>query len=65
METWLAMSLRTTSARTTAPTAPATAAAALDAPRRTYTPDYRYVLLLGMMCALPAVSTDIYLPGSS
>ncbi|MBD7919543.1 Bcr/CflA family efflux MFS transporter [Cellulomonas sp. Sa3CUA2] len=25
-------------------------------------PDARYVLLLGTMCALPAVSTDIYLP---
>jgi len=29
---------------------------------RTYRPDYRYILLLGMMCALPAISTDIYLP---
>ncbi|MFI2753520.1 multidrug effflux MFS transporter [Cellulomonas sp. P22] len=28
----------------------------------TYVPDARYVLLLGAMCALPAVSTDIYLP---
>ena len=31
-----------------------------DAPR--YRPDARHVLLLGAMCALPAVSTDIYLP---
>ncbi|MFS0704099.1 multidrug effflux MFS transporter [Cellulomonas sp. 179-A 9B4 NHS] len=28
----------------------------------TYRPDWRYVLLLGSMTALPAVSTDIYLP---
>ncbi len=27
-----------------------------------YRPDWRYVLLLGSMTALPAVSTDIYLP---
>lgn len=40
-------------------TPPATAA---DAPRATYRPDARYVLLLGTMAALPAVSTDIYLP---
>ncbi|GAA4627751.1 multidrug effflux MFS transporter [Cellulomonas oligotrophica] len=33
-----------------------------DAPRATYRPDARYVLLLGTMAALPAVSTDIYLP---
>ena len=31
-----------------------------DAPA--YRPDARYVLLLGAMCALPAISTDIYLP---
>ncbi len=53
------MSLRTTSPGTTAPTA---ATAGVDAPRRTYTPDYRYILLLGLMCALPAISVDIYLP---
>ena len=53
------MSLRTASPHTTAPTA---ATAGLDAPQRTYTPDVRYVLLLGLMCALPAISTDIYLP---
>ncbi|WP_426594650.1 multidrug effflux MFS transporter [Cellulomonas sp. McL0617] len=53
------MSLRTTSPATTAPTA---AAADRAAPQRTYTPDVRYVLLLGMMCALPAISVDIYLP---
>lgn len=40
-------------------TPPATPA---DAPRATYRPDARYVLLLGTMAALPAVSTDIYLP---
>ena len=62
METWLAMSLRTTAPRMTAPTAPAPAAVGLDVPRRTYTPDFRYVLLLGLMCALPAFSVDIYLP---
>ncbi|MCR6689250.1 Bcr/CflA family efflux MFS transporter [Cellulomonas sp.] len=28
----------------------------------TYRPNARYVLLLGMMCALPAISNDIYLP---
>src|SRR6218665_3489647 len=56
------MSLRTASPRTTAPTAPNPAAVALDEPRPAYTPDVRYVLLLGLMCALPAVSVDIYLP---
>ena len=29
---------------------------------RTYQPNARYVLLLGLMCALPAVTSDIYLP---
>ena len=27
-----------------------------------YQPNARYVLLLGLMCALPAVTSDIYLP---
>ncbi|WP_307858012.1 multidrug effflux MFS transporter [Cellulomonas fulva] len=31
-----------------------------DAPA--YRPNAKYVLLLGMMCALPAISNDIYLP---
>jgi DHA1 family bicyclomycin/chloramphenicol resistance-like MFS transporter len=53
------MSLRTAPPSTTAPTE---APAGLEAPQRTYTPDVRYVLLLGLMCALPAISTDIYLP---
>ncbi len=39
---------------------PATASAPADAPR--YRPDAKHVLLLGTMAALPAVSTDIYLP---
>lgn len=29
---------------------------------RTYQPNAKYVLLLGLMCALPAVTSDIYLP---
>jgi len=33
-----------------------------DAAAPTYRPDYRHVLLLGLMCALPAISVDIYLP---
>ncbi|GIG40344.1 multidrug effflux MFS transporter [Cellulomonas phragmiteti] len=40
--------------------APAGAAPADDAPR--YRPDAKHILLLGTMAALPAVSTDIYLP---
>src|SRR5674476_1117700 len=28
----------------------------------TYQPNVKYVLLLGLMCALPAVTSDIYLP---
>lgn len=39
---------------------PASADPAADAPA--YRPNARYVLLLGLMCALPAISTDIYLP---
>jgi DHA1 family bicyclomycin/chloramphenicol resistance-like MFS transporter len=27
-----------------------------------YQPNAKYVLLLGLMCALPAVTSDIYLP---
>ena len=27
-----------------------------------YQPNVKYVLLLGLMCALPAVTSDIYLP---
>ncbi|WP_087509546.1 Bcr/CflA family efflux MFS transporter [Cellulomonas iranensis] len=44
------------------PGAPGTAGAAdaPDSPR--YRPDAKHVLLLGTMAALPAVSTDIYLP---
>ena len=38
--------------------APATGAA----PAPQYRPNAKYVLLLGLMCALPAISTDIYLP---
>jgi len=40
--------------------APGAAPAPTDAP--VHRPDARHVLLLGTMCALPAVSTDIYLP---
>lgn len=39
---------------------PAPAGATADAP--VHRPDARHVLLLGVMAALPAVSTDIYLP---
>lgn len=46
-----------TAQRTQPPSVPTDAA-----PARTYRPDARYVLLLGMMCALPAISNDIYLP---
>ena len=42
------------------PPAPAPASPTADAP--VHRPDARHVLLLGAMCALPAVSTDIYLP---
>lgn len=45
---------------------PATAATATAAPvagqARTFRPNAKYVLLLGSMCALPAISNDIYLP---
>jgi DHA1 family bicyclomycin/chloramphenicol resistance-like MFS transporter len=33
-----------------------------SAPSPQYKPNAKYVLLLGLMCALPAISTDIYLP---
>ena len=33
-----------------------------DAPRHTLRPNARYVLLLGSMTTLPAISTDMYLP---
>ncbi|WP_421732700.1 multidrug effflux MFS transporter [Cellulomonas sp.] len=33
-----------------------------SAPAPQYRPNAKYVLLLGLMCALPAISTDIYLP---
>ncbi len=39
---------------------PSGGASPADAPA--YRPDARHVLLLGAMCALPALSTDIYLP---
>ncbi|MBF0688834.1 MAG: multidrug effflux MFS transporter [Cellulomonas sp.] len=39
---------------------PGAAPSATDAP--VHRPDARHVLLLGTMCALPAISTDIYLP---
>ncbi|WP_372456875.1 multidrug effflux MFS transporter [Cellulomonas chengniuliangii] len=42
------------------PPEPTGAPASPDAPA--YVPNAKYVLLLGAMCALPAVSTDIYLP---
>ncbi|WP_425483052.1 multidrug effflux MFS transporter, partial [Cellulomonas septica] len=54
----------TTPADAVAPTKPSETApppaAADDAPA--YRPNAKYVLLLGLMCALPAISTDIYLP---
>ncbi len=43
-------------APTPGPAAPTTAAAT------TNRPNAKYVLLLGLMCALPAISNDIYLP---
>ncbi|WP_146928919.1 multidrug effflux MFS transporter [Cellulomonas xylanilytica] len=62
------MSLRTTTSAQTAPapvaaavppvTSPGTGAAA--APQ--FRPNAKYVLMLGLMCALPAISTDMYLP---
>ena len=49
--------------RMTAPTLRKSAAAPAAAPSATvYRPNAKYVLLLGMMCALPAISNDIYLP---
>ncbi|MEZ0448757.1 multidrug effflux MFS transporter [Cellulomonas sp. ICMP 17802] len=54
-----------------APTGPAPAAGVVPpgvvpvtaaAPAPQYRPNAKYVLLLGLMCALPAISTDIYLP---
>ena len=39
-----------------------TARLAAPAPTGGYRPNAKYVLLLGLMCALPAISTDIYLP---
>ncbi|WP_421740531.1 multidrug effflux MFS transporter [Cellulomonas sp.] len=54
-----------------APTGPAPAAGVVppgvvptvdSAPTPQYRPNAKYVLLLGLMCALPAISTDIYLP---
>jgi DHA1 family bicyclomycin/chloramphenicol resistance-like MFS transporter len=33
-----------------------------SSPAPQYRPNAKYVLLLGLMCALPAISTDIYLP---
>jgi MFS transporter, DHA1 family, multidrug resistance protein len=41
---------------------PARSTTATSARPTGFRPDYRYVLLLGSMCALPAVSNDIYLP---
>ena len=34
----------------------------VSANSRTFQPNAKYVLLLGLMCALPAVTSDIYLP---
>ena len=42
--------------------APAVTAALADPAPPVYRPDARYVLLLGLMAALPAFSTDMYLP---
>jgi DHA1 family bicyclomycin/chloramphenicol resistance-like MFS transporter len=55
------MTSRTTSPAPTAPT-PGVARPASAEPTPTYRPNAKYVLLLGLMCALPAISTDIYLP---
>ena len=44
----------------TSPDATAAPAAEKDVPR--FRPDARHVLLLGLMAALPAISTDLYLP---
>lgn len=41
---------------------PAAPAAASTAPGPVFRPNAKYVLLLGVMTALPAVTTDIYLP---
>ncbi len=46
----------------TAPRTPPTNVTADAAPVPGYRPNAKYVLLLGLMCALPAISNDIYLP---
>lgn len=45
-----------------APAAPATPPAAAASPAPVFRPNAKYVLMLGIMTALPAVTTDIYLP---
>lgn len=44
------------------PTPPAAPATDATTTAPAYRPNAKYVLLLGLMCALPAISTDIYLP---
>lgn len=62
------MSLRATASAPTghepvADAAPPVVSAAVDpAVTAQFRPNAKYVLLLGLMCALPAVSTDMYLP---
>ncbi|WP_082515747.1 multidrug effflux MFS transporter [Cellulomonas sp. Leaf395] len=41
---------------------PGTSAGTDAAPAPQFRPNAKYVLMLGLMCALPAVSTDMYLP---
>ena len=65
----VAMSLRTT---TSAPTGHAPVASrraprgrvrpSTPRPPAQFRPNAKYVLMLGLMCALPAISTDMYLP---
>ena len=65
------MSLRTTSSAATdhesvaavmPPVPPVPGAGVDQAATAQFRPNAKYVLMLGLMCALPAVSTDMYLP---
>ena len=58
------MSLRTTTPAPTdaTPAAPPVAPGPGSSAVAQYRPNARYILMLGLMCALPAVSTDMYLP---
>ena len=62
------MSLRTTTSAATShePVAgvvpPGVGPAVDPAATAQFRPNAKYILMLGLMCALPAVSTDMYLP---